>query len=80
MDILKEYFPDEDHVFVYDNARTHLKRPETAISAIKMPKNPSPTFGIDIVDIDANGKLKYGTDGKVVKKRIKMADGLFEDG
>ena len=26
MDILKEHYPDEDHVFVYDNATTHLKR------------------------------------------------------
>jgi hypothetical protein len=30
--------PDEEHVFVYDNATTHLKRPDDAHSARKMPK------------------------------------------
>ena len=40
MDILEEYFPDEDHVMVFDNATTHLKRADTALSARKMPKFP----------------------------------------
>lgn len=25
MDILKKYYPDKDHVFIFDNATTHLK-------------------------------------------------------
>ncbi|KAJ6613395.1 hypothetical protein B0H10DRAFT_1711524, partial [Mycena sp. CBHHK59/15] len=41
MDILKEFYPDKEHVFVYDNATTHLKRPEGSLSATKMTKGPS---------------------------------------
>lgn len=33
MDILEKKFPGDQHVFVYDNARTHLKRPVDALSA-----------------------------------------------
>ncbi|KAF5319338.1 hypothetical protein D9619_008891 [Psilocybe cf. subviscida] len=30
MDIVGEYYPQYEHVFVYDNATTHLKREEGA--------------------------------------------------
>jgi hypothetical protein len=33
MDILEEHYPDEDHVLVFDNATTHLKRADDALSA-----------------------------------------------
>ena len=33
MDLLEKHFPDEKHVLVYDNATTHLKQPDTALSA-----------------------------------------------
>lgn len=33
MDILKKYFPQDKHVFVFDNATTHAKRPPTAPAA-----------------------------------------------
>ena len=33
MDIVQEYYPQFDHVFIYDNATTHLKRPEDSLSA-----------------------------------------------
>ena len=39
MDILNEHYPAEDHVFIYDNATTHLKRADDALSACHMPKN-----------------------------------------
>lgn len=38
MDLLSKHYPDEDHVFVYDNATTHLKRADDALSARHMPK------------------------------------------
>ena len=41
MDILKEYYPDDDHIFVYDNAMTHLKRAQDSISARRMLVNTS---------------------------------------
>src|SRR5260221_4472556 len=33
MDILQAYYSDEDHVFIFDNAATHIKRPDEALSA-----------------------------------------------
>jgi len=33
MDILENHFPDEDHILVFDNATTHLKRADDALSA-----------------------------------------------
>ncbi|KAJ8593735.1 hypothetical protein M405DRAFT_730919 [Rhizopogon salebrosus TDB-379] len=38
MDILEKHYPDEDHVMVFDNATTHLKRADDALSARHMPK------------------------------------------
>ena len=33
INILREYYPKFDHIFIYDNATTHLKCPEDALSA-----------------------------------------------
>jgi hypothetical protein len=44
MDILTEFYPEYDHVLIYDNASTHLKCEEDALSVQKMPKN-SPKVG-----------------------------------
>jgi len=38
MDIVLELYPQFDHVFVYDNATTHLKRAEDGLSTCRMPK------------------------------------------
>ncbi|KIK12901.1 hypothetical protein PISMIDRAFT_32293, partial [Pisolithus microcarpus 441] len=45
MDILEKHFPGEDHIFIFDNATTHLKHAENALSACHMPKNPSKSWG-----------------------------------
>lgn len=42
--IVNEAYPEYTHVFVYDNAPSHTKRPEDAISARNMPKNPTEMF------------------------------------
>jgi hypothetical protein len=39
MNILEQDYSDEDHVFVFDNATTHQKREEDALSATKMLKS-----------------------------------------
>ncbi|KIM73867.1 hypothetical protein PILCRDRAFT_99232 [Piloderma croceum F 1598] len=44
MDILECHYPDEDHIMVIDNASTHLKRVDDALSATHMPKF-SPKLG-----------------------------------
>jgi len=41
MYILEKYYPDEDHILVFNNATTHLKRPDSALSACRMPKQTS---------------------------------------
>src|SRR5258708_9736590 len=38
MRILTENYPDDDHVLVFDNARTHSKLADNALSALKMLK------------------------------------------
>jgi len=38
MDILEKHYPDDDHVLIFDNASTHQKRPDGALSARRMPK------------------------------------------
>src|ERR1700678_1379093 len=36
--ILREFYPGYEHVLIYDNASTHLKRGDGALSAHKMPR------------------------------------------
>ncbi|KAF9507821.1 hypothetical protein BS47DRAFT_1373802 [Hydnum rufescens UP504] len=40
MDVLCQKYPNERHVFIFDNARTHAKRAEDTLSALHMPRNP----------------------------------------
>ncbi|KAG1841565.1 hypothetical protein DFJ58DRAFT_707849 [Suillus subalutaceus] len=41
MDILDRHYPHDWHVLVFDNASTHLKRADDALSARRMPKFPT---------------------------------------
>ncbi|KAG2153086.1 uncharacterized protein EDB93DRAFT_1239874 [Suillus bovinus] len=74
MDILEQHYPDEDHVIVFDNAMTHLKRVDDALSAWHMPKF-SPKDG-DKWDGTDWGNERWCT----VKKKVPMGDGKFADG
>ncbi|KIK93975.1 hypothetical protein PAXRUDRAFT_785281 [Paxillus rubicundulus Ve08.2h10] len=38
MDILEKHHPNSDHVLIFDNATTHLKRADNALSAQTCPK------------------------------------------
>jgi hypothetical protein len=80
MEILQKHYPDEDHVFIFDNATTHRKRPEGALSALKMTKGPSANFMVEVNDLDNDGKPKYATDGKLLKKKIPMGNGKLPNG
>jgi hypothetical protein len=64
MDILDEDYPNENHVFAYDNAKTHTARAPDALSAKKMPLKENANFG-------------YYTEGSV---RKQMRDGKFPNG
>ncbi|KAJ3741761.1 hypothetical protein DFH05DRAFT_1376614, partial [Lentinula detonsa] len=79
MDILSSDYPDEDHVLIFDNATTHLKRAPDAPSASKMTKNPS-HFGVEVPAKGPDGKTLYDPSGKPQKKKIHMSDGQLPNG
>ena len=83
MDICKKYFPDEEHVFIYDNATTHLKQADNALSARKMPKNtpkPDTNWGVEVKKRKPDSKIEYGSNGKPLKIKVKMGPGFFSNG
>ncbi|KAH7930139.1 hypothetical protein BV22DRAFT_1079400 [Leucogyrophana mollusca] len=80
MDILEKHYPDEDHILVFDNATTHIKRADNALSARNMPKKSMPTWGINVTMKDTNGKPIIGENGKPRKERVPMAPGRLHDG
>ncbi|KAF9463511.1 hypothetical protein BDZ94DRAFT_1236163 [Collybia nuda] len=76
MDILTEYYPDEEHILVFDNASTHLKRADSALSACDMPKGTKAVgefWGAVVPVLDGDGKQVYKRDenGKLTRKPLK---------
>lgn len=83
MDIVARDFPLEDHVFVYDNAPTHLKRSDDCLSASKMPKftpKIGTNWGIEVNARDEQGNIRHGEDGKPLRTKIPMGNAKFRDG
>ncbi|CUA75192.1 Periplasmic nitrate reductase [Rhizoctonia solani] len=71
--IVQEAFPEYTHIFIYDNAPSHTKRPEDAISARTMPKGEVENFPRPYTVKGANG-----TSQKVTPPR--MEPGRLPDG
>ncbi|KAJ3508503.1 hypothetical protein NLJ89_g5715 [Agrocybe chaxingu] len=80
MELLEKYYPDEDHVLVFDNATTHTKQPEGSLSALKMPKGPSENFFVEVNKTHPDGRPVYDTNGKIVKTKVRMGNGKFLEG
>ena len=83
MDILKEYYPDDDHIFVYDSATTHLKRARDSISARRMPmktSKPDKNWLVATPSLDDSGHQIFTSKGEKITKSIQMAPGRFNDG
>ena len=84
MNILLEYYPEFEHVLIYNNATTHLKRAEDTLSARKMPKGipkPGTNWGIEVSKRNPiTGKIVYRPDGSIEKTKILMRDRRFENG
>lgn len=84
MDICEVDYPGFRVVFVLDNATTHTKRADDALSARKMSKNPThppnPIFGVDRNVIGPDGKPVYGPNGKILKEKVRMGDAKLPDG
>ncbi|KAG0699191.1 hypothetical protein DFH29DRAFT_877496 [Suillus ampliporus] len=76
MVILEKDYPEDDHVFVFDNATTHLKRADDALSARKMPKSCK-DWGVNAPVRDAEGKQVHGADGKISMQKVCIANGVF---
>ncbi|KAG1907615.1 uncharacterized protein F5891DRAFT_938483 [Suillus fuscotomentosus] len=76
MTILEKDYPEDDHVFVFDNATTHLKRADDALSARNMPKTCK-NWGVSAPVRDATGKQTHGGDGKILMQKVCIANGVF---
>lgn len=77
MNLLTKWYPQYDHIFVYDNATIHTKRPVSAPSARKAPKNTpkgAKNWGPKVPVRDNNGKVVMDGE-KVREEMIRMADG-----
>jgi hypothetical protein len=80
MDILERDYRGMAHLLVFDNATTHLKRPDDALSARKMPKftpPPGKNWGVEVSKRGADGKIIYGPDQKPIKVKVRMRDAWF---
>jgi hypothetical protein len=83
MDICKNLWPEYDHVFIYNNAPMHLKRPEDSLSARHMPKctpKVGHSWGIEVTKCDVEGKPVYLLNRSPEKIKIQMCDAQLEDG
>ncbi|KAI6101837.1 hypothetical protein F5141DRAFT_1190105 [Pisolithus sp. B1] len=78
MDILVKYFPEEDHIFIFDNATTHLKHADDPLSA------HCREWWLRILFYFSKGHGPYfpimGPDNKPLKMKIPMAPSHFPDG
>jgi hypothetical protein len=86
MDIVTRHYPEDEHVFVFDNAPSHMKRADNALSTRSMAMKPTQQsltkpadwfWGVDVNVLGANGKPSYGADGTLLKKRVPMTDTTF---
>ncbi|KAJ7502177.1 hypothetical protein B0H11DRAFT_1907296 [Mycena galericulata] len=93
MEIVLEFGDDIEHVFVYDNATTHKKRADDALSARKMPKTKPamyksgkqagqmrPNFFVERTARTPEGKPIHNPDGSFQKEKIRMTGATFHDG
>src|SRR5882672_2587671 len=72
MDIIDRNYPCEEHVFFYDNAKTHTARRPDALTVRNMPVNPPKNITKNLLCSIKN------PDGSIDK--IRMQDGHFLDG
>ncbi|KAF8156091.1 hypothetical protein B0H34DRAFT_676160 [Crassisporium funariophilum] len=76
INILMKYYPEYDHVLIYDNATTHLKHADDALSARKMPKSipkPGTNWGVDVAK-------RNPTTGKILRRPDEKTEILMRDG
>ncbi|KAE9409843.1 hypothetical protein BT96DRAFT_931377 [Gymnopus androsaceus JB14] len=79
MDLLLKEYPEYKHVLIYDNATTHLKRPDGSLSARHMPKSTRPWL-IEANAKDAARKPIYESNGSLKKTKIQIGPTQLLDG
>ncbi|KAF9506611.1 hypothetical protein BS47DRAFT_1378081 [Hydnum rufescens UP504] len=82
MDILWQHYPANNHIFVFDNAKTHSKRAEDSLLAHRMPKGtsrPDANWGLRVNERDEAGNLVYTHGSKVNKVFKRMGDATFNN-
>lgn len=81
MDMLKKHFPNEHHAFIFDNATTHLKQADDALSTCQMPKYPTKSkkliFEVVRNVVDAMNSLFMVL---ILKEHVKMSNGKLPNG
>ncbi|THV00602.1 hypothetical protein K435DRAFT_932378 [Dendrothele bispora CBS 962.96] len=85
INILPEFGPDIEHIFIYDNATTHKKRAEDALSARHMPKSKPVPYksGPRAGEMRPNflvEKTFRDDSGQVIKKGMVPMTGAFHHG
>ncbi|KAF9442265.1 hypothetical protein P691DRAFT_798574 [Macrolepiota fuliginosa MF-IS2] len=78
--VVKTNYPEVDHIFIYDNATTHLKCAGNSLSAHHMPKNtpkPGKNWLVEIPEVGPDGKSFQNPDGSIKKIRVCMMDTVF---
>ena len=61
MDIVQKYYPHDNHIFIFDNASTHLKRAGTTLSMRKMPlkiSKPGKNWLVETPSLNEFGKQR----------------------
>jgi hypothetical protein len=84
MEIALKFYPEFEHIFIFDNATTHLKRADDNLSARRMPKSIpklGTNWGVERVVRDKITKeISRDARGKVIKEKILMRDARFMNG
>ena len=80
IEILRKYYPNDDHVLIFDNATTHVKRADNALSARRMPKNPVRSWGVTVPVRNNDGTIACHPNGKPQKTKILMEPGRYANG
>ena len=80
IEIVQKHYPNDDHVLIFDNATTHVKRADNALSARHMPKNPVRSWGVTVPVKNTNGTTMCHPDGKPQKTKVPMEPGRFANG
>ncbi|THU86019.1 hypothetical protein K435DRAFT_923964 [Dendrothele bispora CBS 962.96] len=86
IDILPEFGPDIKHIFIYNNATTHKKRANDALSARHMPKTKPTLYkkGLHAGQMRPNflvEKSIHDNSGKVTSKtQVQMTGARYKDG